>query len=112
NDADTAGDQYAGARHIDGGHRSRERRGAQAPGGRLMGHELFAILAIARKDIGVWARQPTAVAATVLPAIVLIGVLYIGAAAVGHNPVALVVQDSGPHAQQLVQILSDSDAFV
>ncbi len=70
------------------------------------------MIAIARKDIGVWARQPTAVAATVLPAIVLIGVLYIGAAAVGHNPVALVVQDNGLHAQQLVQILSDSDAFV
>src|SRR5579859_7001571 len=112
NDADSAGDQYARARRIDYRDRSRQRRGTQAPGGGLMGHELLAIVAIARKDIGVWARQPTAVAATVLPAVVLIGVLYIGAAAVGHNPVALVVDDSGPHAQQLVQILADSDAFV
>jgi ABC-2 type transport system permease protein len=77
-----------------------------------MRHEINAILAIVRKDFGVWVRQPTAVAATVLPAIVLIGVLYVGAAAVGRNPVALVVQDNGPHAQQLADILTDSEAFV
>jgi ABC-type multidrug transport system permease subunit len=38
-------------------------------------------------------------------------ILYFGAQAVGRNPVALVVQDSGPHAQELVNILSDSGAF-
>ena len=32
-----------------------------------MRYEITAILAIVRKDIGVWVRQPTAVAATVLP---------------------------------------------
>jgi len=77
-----------------------------------MKREASAILAIVRKDIGVWLRQPTAVAATVLPAIVLVGLLYIGAAAVGRNPVALVVQDSGQHAQELAAMLEDSDAFV
>ena len=77
-----------------------------------MTRELRAIWAIVRKDVGVWLRQPTAVAATVLPAVVLIGVLYIGAAAVGRNPVALVVEDDGPAAQQLAAILEDSDAFV
>jgi ABC-type transport system involved in multi-copper enzyme maturation permease subunit len=77
-----------------------------------MRREAVAIWAIARKDIGVWMRQPTAIAATVLPAIVLVGVLYIGAAAVGRNPVALVVQDDGPHAQQLAAMLERSDAFV
>ena len=76
-----------------------------------MNREVQAIVAIVRKDIGVWLRQPSAVAATVLPAIVLVGVLYIGAAAVGRNPVALVVQDYGPHARELTQILEDSDAF-
>jgi ABC-type transport system involved in multi-copper enzyme maturation permease subunit len=74
-------------------------------------HEVAAILAIARKDIGVWMRQPTAVAATVMPAILLVGVLYIGAAAVGRNPVAVVVEDNGPHAQELAGNLEDSDAF-
>ena len=74
--------------------------------------EVLAIIAIVRKDISVWLRQPTAVAATLLPAIVLVGVLYIGAAAVGRNPVALVVEDDGPRALELAAMLEDSDAFV
>jgi ABC-2 type transport system permease protein len=71
----------------------------------------LAILAIVRKDIGVWLRQPTAITATILPAIAFMIILYFGAQAVGRNPVALVVQDSGPHAQELVRILNNSDAF-
>ncbi len=71
----------------------------------------YAILAIVRKDIGVWFRQPTAIAATVLPAIAFMVILYFGAQAVGRNPVAIVVQDEGPHAQELIKILNDSDAF-
>ncbi|MBV9668156.1 MAG: ABC transporter permease [Nitrososphaeraceae archaeon] len=71
----------------------------------------FAILAIVRKDIGVWLRQPTAITATILPAIAFMIILYFGAQAVGRNPVALVLQDNGPHAQELVSILNSSDAF-
>jgi ABC-type multidrug transport system permease subunit len=71
----------------------------------------LAILAIVRKDIGVWLRQPTAITATILPAIAFMIILYFGAQAVGRNPVALVVQDNGPHAQELVGILNSSDAF-
>jgi hypothetical protein len=52
------------------------------------------ILAIVRKDIGVWIRQPTTITATVLPAIAFMLILYFGAQAVGRNPVALVVQDN------------------
>ena len=63
------------------------------------------------KDIGVWLRQPTAITATILPAIAFMIILYFGAQAVGRNPVALVVQDNGPHAQELVNILNSSDAF-
>jgi ABC-2 type transport system permease protein len=74
-------------------------------------NSLFPILAIVRKDISVWLRQPTSIAATVLPAIAFMVILYFGAQAVGRNPVALVVQDSGPHAQELINILSDSGAF-
>jgi len=72
---------------------------------------IIPIFAIVRKDIGVWLRQPTAIAATVLPAIAFMIILYFGAQAVGRNPVALVVQDNGPHAHELVKILSQSDAF-
>ena len=68
-------------------------------------------LAIVRKDIGVWLRQPTSIAATVLPAIAFMIILYFGAQAVGRNPVAVVLQDNGPHAQELVNILRQSDAF-
>jgi len=69
------------------------------------------MLAIVRKDIGVWLRQPTSIAATILPAIAFMIILYFGAQAVGRNPVAIVVQDNGPAAQGLVKILSQSDAF-
>jgi ABC-2 type transport system permease protein len=71
----------------------------------------YAILAIVRKDISIWFRQPTTIAATILPAIAFMVILYFGAQAVGRNPVAIVVQDNGPHAQELVKILNDSDAF-
>ncbi len=50
----------------------------------------YAILAIVRKDISVWFRQPTAIAATILPAIAFMVILYFGAQAVGRNPVAIV----------------------
>ena len=73
--------------------------------------DLVAIWAIVRKDIAVWIRQPTAIAATLLPALGLILVLYVGAAAVGRNPVALVIEDDGPHARTLAATLQESDAF-
>ena len=72
---------------------------------------IIPVFAIVRKDIGVWLRQPTSIAATVLPAIAFMIILYFGAQAVGRNPVAIVVHDSGPQAQKLIKILSDSDAF-
>jgi ABC-2 type transport system permease protein len=72
---------------------------------------LTVISAIVRKDIGVWLRQPTAIAATILPSIVFFIVIYFSAQAVGRNPVALVVQDGGPHARELAGVLEASDAF-
>jgi ABC-type multidrug transport system permease subunit len=77
----------------------------------ISNYSIIPILAIVRKDIGVWLRQPTSIAATILPAIAFMIILYFGAQAVGRNPVAVVVQDNGPHAQELVNILSHSDAF-
>ncbi len=71
-----------------------------------------AIWAIVRKDLAVWLRQPAGIAATLLPALGLVLVLALEAQAVGRNPVALVVEDGGPHAQQLARIIEDSDAFI
>ncbi len=68
--------------------------------------------AITRKDLSVWIRQPTTIAATILPALVLVLVIYISSAAVGRNRVDLIVQDTGPHARRLVSILNSSDAFI
>jgi ABC-2 type transport system permease protein len=72
----------------------------------------YTIWAIVRKDISVWLRQPVTMAATILPALLLVLVIYVSAAAVGRNPVDLVVQDNGPYARQLVAVLRHSDAFV
>jgi ABC-type multidrug transport system permease subunit len=72
---------------------------------------LRATWAIARKDVSVWARQPSAMAATVLPAFAFMLVIFVSAPAVGRNPVALVVLDDGPQAQRLAAILDSSDAF-
>jgi ABC-type multidrug transport system permease subunit len=69
------------------------------------------VFTIVRKDIVVWLQQPTSIAATIAPAIAFMVILYLGAQAVGRNPVAIVVMDSGPHAQELLKILTNSDAF-
>jgi ABC-type multidrug transport system permease subunit len=69
------------------------------------------IFAIVRKDIGIWLRQPWYIASTVLPAVSLLVILFFFQQAVGRNPVAIVVEDNGPHAQELVKILTNSDAF-
>ncbi len=75
-------------------------------------NELLAIVALIGKDIGVWRRQPALIIATILPALALFLVIYFSAAAVGRNPIALVVLGHGPHTRQLISILEDSEAFV
>ncbi len=74
--------------------------------------ELRIIWAIARKDIGVWRRQPVTIAATILPPLLFLLVIFFSAAAVGRNPVAVVQQGNGPHAQELNRILENSEAFI
>ncbi|GAB2719375.1 ABC transporter permease [Arthrobacter bambusae] len=70
-----------------------------------------AVLAIAAKDILTWFRTPSAILASLLPPVAFLLIIFVVAGAVGRNPVALVVEDSGPQAQRLVSILEDSDAF-
>ena len=70
------------------------------------------IWAVVRKDLAVWSRQPADIAATILPALAMLLVLALEAQAVGRNPVALVVQGTGPRAQQLAHIIENSDAFI
>ncbi len=77
----------------------------------LISGSLIPILAIVRKDIGIWLRQPTSIAATILPAVAFMIILYFGAQAVGRNPIALVTESNGPFAQELEKTLRESDAF-
>ncbi|MGN6614860.1 MAG: ABC transporter permease [Candidatus Nitrosocosmicus sp.] len=78
---------------------------------RLISGSAIPILAIVRKDIGIWLRQPTSIAATILPAVAFMIILYFGAQAVGRNPIALVTESNGPFAQELEKTLRESDAF-
>ena len=72
---------------------------------------LRAVLAIAAKDILTWFRTPSAIVASLLPPLAFLLIIFVVAGAVGRNPIALVVEDSGPQSQRLVSILEDSDAF-
>ena len=72
---------------------------------------LRAILAIIRKDVSVWRRRPVSITLTLVPPLVFMLVIFLSAGAVGRNPVALVVQDNGPHAAALESVLTSSDAF-
>jgi len=74
-------------------------------------NQLRAAFAITSKDIGVWFRRPSAIVATILPALAFTIIIFISAQAVGRNPVALVVLDDGPEATRLVRTLETSDAF-
>ena len=67
--------------------------------------------ALIRKDLSVWIRQPATVTATVLPPLAFLLIEFIGAAAVGHSPVALVQLDQGAKAAQMAQIFHQADVF-
>ena len=63
------------------------------------------------KDIRVWFRHPSFVLVTFLPAVAILALTSLGASAVGHTPVALVVQDSGVDGQQMERIFQNADVF-
>lgn len=76
-----------------------------------MSKSLRALWALIRKDLGVWIRQPANVVATVFPPLAFLLVEFLGAAAVGRSPVALVQMDQGPKAAQMAQIFHQADVF-
>ena len=74
--------------------------------------QLFTLWAIVKKDLATWIRSPSAIAVTVLPALILMFVLILQAAAVTGSPVAIVNQDSGGQAAlKLQQIAQNYDGF-
>src|SRR5712692_3588301 len=74
-------------------------------------HTTDALLATARKDLTVYLRQwKTILTSLVMPATYVL-VALLGSAAVGRNPVALVVEDRGSVAAHMAQALVASDVF-
>jgi ABC-2 type transport system permease protein len=72
---------------------------------------LRTVWAIIKKDVTTWFFQPASSLGTVLPALAVLLVGALLASAVGRSPVALVVLDSGPPAQQLAQSIRGADVF-
>ncbi len=69
------------------------------------------IVANMHKDLRIWLRQWKNILAMLVLPCTYIAVVWLGAAAVSRNPVALVVQDKGIAARQLEQAVNDSDVF-
>ncbi|HXR65130.1 MAG TPA: ABC transporter permease [Ktedonobacteraceae bacterium] len=65
----------------------------------------------AQKDLRIWLRQWYNIAAALLMPLTYVLVVWLGAAAVGESPVALVLEDQGPIAQQVAQSLQDAQVF-
>ena len=66
---------------------------------------------ILRKDLQIWLRQPANIAATIVPALVVLIIQALGAQAVGRSPVALVVEDTGSQGAQIAQAIRNADVF-
>ena len=66
---------------------------------------------ILRKDLQIWLRQPANIAATIVPALVILFIQALGAQAVGRSPVALVVEDTGTQGALIAQAIRSADVF-
>ncbi|QQE79005.1 ABC transporter permease [Alicyclobacillus sp. SO9] len=74
--------------------------------------QLSTFWAIVKKDLATWIRSPSTIAVTVLPALILMFVLILQAAAVTGSPVAIVNQDtSGQAAAKLQHIAQNYNGF-
>lgn len=69
------------------------------------------VWAILRKDLNIWLHRPLNMAATILPPLAFMLVEALGAAAVGHSPVALVQLDSGVRGVQMAHIIQTAGVF-
>lgn len=74
-------------------------------------HILTVIWTISKKDIRIWLRQPVLLFSSLLVPLSYFLVVWLGAQAVGRNPVALVNEDQGPEGARIVQALQHADVF-
>jgi ABC-type multidrug transport system permease subunit len=66
---------------------------------------------ILRKDLQIWLRQPANIAATIVPALVVLIIQALGAQAVGRSPVALVEEDTGAQGAMIAQAIRNTNVF-
>ena len=63
-------------------------------------------------DLAIWRRSPAAIAAALIPPLAMALLLYVLTLSVGRQPVALVVQSTGPQAQRMATLLrSDTVSY-
>ncbi len=65
----------------------------------------------AAKDLHLWLHQWYNIVAALVMPLTYVLVVWLGAAAVGQSPVALVVADQGPVAQQMARAIQDAQVF-
>ncbi len=71
------------------------------------------IWTIAKMDLMMWSRMPLAIGSALIPPIGMTMILVMLSLAVLQQPVALVVESQGKHAQRMQKIIqSDTDAYV
>lgn len=74
--------------------------------------QLRVVWSILKKDLAIWLRSPATLAVTIMPALILMLVLVLQAAAVTGSPVAIVNEDaSGQAALQLESIAEHYSGF-
>ena len=64
------------------------------------------------KDLLIWYRRPIVILSTLASPVAYIIVIFFVSFSIGRNPVALVVQGSGPAAAGLASTLQDSNQFI
>lgn len=72
---------------------------------------LRVVLAVLRKDLGLFWRSPAVVAVTLLPPVILLFTLLMESAAVGSLPVALVSQGKTAASRQVTDVLATYPGF-
>ena len=73
---------------------------------------LKSLLTIARNDISRWRRMPLTAASAVIPPVAMMIILTTLSLAVTQQPVALVIEGSGPASMRMAGIIeSDTDAY-
>jgi ABC-type transport system involved in multi-copper enzyme maturation permease subunit len=71
--------------------------------------QMRSVWSVAATDLRLWRRMPLAWLAALLPPLAMVAMLEVLSLAVTQQPVALVVDGSGPNTEKMAQIIKDDD---